>query len=483
MAGKKYRGIPYHLWNPFTTMDEFLRYLGLGPTVITRGEGPYVFNQRGTRYIDGLSSLWNVAIGHGREELVEAATKQMRELAYATCFNRVHPKAIELAAKLVEITSGKFGHVYLGTNGSEAVETALKMARQYHRQSPNPQDHDRYKIISLRGSYHGVSYGALSTSGSESYAAKFGPLIPGFVQIEPPYCYRCPYEKDGYPECELECAQALEKTIQSEGAETVAAFIIEPIMGDFGIVDPPDEFYKRVGEICHDHGLLFIVDEVTTGFGRTGKLFASEDWDPKPDILCLSKAISSGYLPLAATLATDAIYKRFDGQGNQFEHGSTASGHPVCAAVGLANIDIIIGEKLSENAARVGAYLKSRLKELMRRRKLIGDVRGRGLMIGIELVKDRETKVPLNEKETFYIVADIGLLGLTVYSHCSFLGLWPPLIIDEDIADRIVEILDKALDTSISANISRKARLVKEFAVSKLTRGPKKQDKESLSRD
>lgn len=468
MGVKKYRGIPYHLWNPFTVMDEFLPFLGFGPIVIVRGEGPYVFNDRGLRYINGLSSLWNVAIGHGREELVEAATKQMRELAYASCFRQVHPRAIELAAKLVEITSDRFGHVYLGSNGSEAVETSLKMARQYHRQSRNPKDHHRYKIISLRGSYHGVSYGALSTSGLETDKDKFGPLIPGFLQIEPPYCYRCPYEKRGYPECGLECATALENTIQSEGAETVAAFIMEPIMGAFGIVDPPEEFYKKVGEICHRYGVLFIADEVTTGFGRTGKLLASEDWDPQPDILCVGKAISSGYLPLSATLATDAIYQRFDGKGNQFEHGSTASGHPVCSAVGLANIDIILGEKLPENAARVGAHLKSRLKELMDKRRLIGDVRGRGLMIGIELVKDRETKAPLKEEETFNIVLDIATLGLVVYYTRNVLGLFPTLIIDDSIADEIVKILNKALDTGITADIARKARLAKEFAASKL---------------
>jgi adenosylmethionine-8-amino-7-oxononanoate aminotransferase len=243
---------------------------------------------------------------------------------------------------------------------------------------------------------------------------------------------------------------------------------MEPIMGAFGIIDPPEEFYRRVGEICHRHGLLFIVDEVTTGFGRTGKLFVSEDWNPKPDILCMGKGISSGYLPLAATLATNAIYKRFDGQGNQFENGSTASGHPVCAAVGLANIDIIIGEKLPENAAKVGARLNSRLKELMERRRLIGDVRGRGLMIGIELVKDREKKVPFTEKETFDVVLDIATLGLVVYYRRNIIGLFPPLIINEDIADEIVRILDKAFDTGLTAEIARKARLVKEFAASKL---------------
>lgn len=468
MGVKEYHGTPYHLWNPFTVMDEFLPILGFGPMVITRGEGPYVFNDRGMRYINGLSSLWNVAIGHGREELVEAAAKQMHELAYASCFRQVHPKAIELAAKLVQITSGRFEHVYLGSNGSEAVETAIKMARQYYKQSPHLKDRNRYKIISLRNSYHGVSYGALSTSGLEIDEAKFGPLLPGFLQIEPPYCYRCPYENHGYPDCGLECAEALEEIIKSEGCETIAAFIMEPIMGAYGIVDPPEEFYKRAGEICRCYGLLFIVDEVATGFGRTGKLFASEDWDPPPDILCLGKSMSSGYLPLAATLATEAIFQRFNGKGNRFENGSTSSGHPVCAAVGLANIRIILGEKLQENAVRVGTYLKSRLKELMDKRELIGDVRGRGLMIGLELVKDREKKMPLKDEEIFDIYLDIATLGLLVYYRRNVLALLPPLIIDEGVADQIVTILDEALDMGRTASVARKARLSKEFANSNL---------------
>lgn len=468
MAIKKYQGIPYHLWNPFTVMDELLPYLGLGPAVIARGEGPYVFNERGQRYINGFSSLWNVAIGHGREELVQAAAEQMRVLAYASCFRQAHPRAIELAAKLVEIAPDQYQRVYLASNGSEAIEAALKMARQYQRQSPDADDRGRYKIISLRGAYHGVSYGAISTSGLEGDAAKFGPLVPGFLQIEPPYCYRCPYEKEGYSKCGLECAESLETLVRSEGPETVAAFIMEPIMGSFGIIDPPEEYYRRVGEICRRHGLLFMVDEVTTGFGRTGKLFCSQDWDPQPDIMCLGKAISSGYLPLAATLATEAIYSRFDGRGNQFEHGSTGSGHPTCAAVGLANIDIVIGEELPENAAKVGAYMKSRLEELAGKRELIGEVRGRGLMLGIELVKDRENKTPLSDDEAFDIVLDAATLGLLAYSRQNILGLFPPLIIDAGIVDDIVGILDKALNTGKLARVAAKARLAKEFAASKL---------------
>lgn len=468
MTARKYHGMPYHLWNPFTSMDEFLPLLGIGPIVITRGEGPYIFNERGNRFINGMSSLWNVAIGHGREELVEAAARQMRELAYASCFRQVHPKAIELAAKLVEIASGNFEHVFLSSNGSDAVEAALMMSRQYHRQGPERREHSRYKIVSLRGSYHGVSYGAMSTAGLASNENKVGPLVPGFIQIDPPYCYRCPFQKNGYPECGLECANALERTILSEGAETVAAFIMEPIMGVLGIIDPPEEYYRRVGEICRRYGMLFIADEVTTGFGRTGKLFMSEDWDPEPDILCLSKAITSGYLPLAATLVTDKVYQRFHGEGKRFDYGPTASGHPVCAAVALRNIDIIIREKIPENAARVGDYLKLRLTDLMKSRKIIGEVRGRGLMLGIELVKDRQKKVPLGKKATFNITVDTAILGLLLYPADNVLGLFPPLIIDKDIADRIVEILDQALETGITAEIAQKGRLVKEFAASKL---------------
>src|SRR4030042_1522741 len=247
MATKKYKGIPYHLWNPYTQMDRFLSVLGMGSTVIVRGEGHYLYNDRGQRYINGKSCTWNFSLGYGREEIIEAANRQMRELPFSTCFWQAHPRAIELAAKLVQITSGNFEHVYLGSNGAEAVETSLKIARQYHRQSPDAKDRGRFKIISLQGSYHGYAYGAATLSGSEDYEAKFGPMLPGIVQMKPPYCYRCPYQKDGYPGCGLVCAQALEKTILAEGPESVAAFIMEPVMGEYGIVAPPQEYYRCVG--------------------------------------------------------------------------------------------------------------------------------------------------------------------------------------------------------------------------------------------
>lgn len=460
MADTMYRGTPYHLWNPYTDVDDFSALIGAGPTVITRGDGPYVFDAQGQRYIDGASSLWNVAVGHGRKELAEVVARQMSELAYGPCFRQVHPRAIELASKLIEVTSHKYDRVFLGSTGSEAVETAIKMARQYHKQSPRSRDAGRYKIISLRGSYHGVSYGALSTSGVEVDNAKFGPLLPGFLQIEPPYCYRCPYGQR-YPDCGLPCATALEQIIQSESPDTIAAFILEPVLGVFGMVAPPSGYYDVVGETCKKYGVILIADEVSTGFGRTGRLFASEEWAYTPDILCLGKGISSGYLPLSATLATGAIYEHFRGEDRYFEHGCSASGHPVCAAVGLANIDIIVGERLAENARHTGELLRSRLLALQEERELIGDVRGRGLMVGVELVKDRRTKEPVGDREMWERTADMAALGMVVWHMRNALGLLPPLTIDTSTAESMVKVLDKALDTGKHASIARKGRLMR----------------------
>lgn len=465
---KTYKGKPYCLWNPYGDMAQFETFLGMGPTILTRGEGNYVYNERGKRYINSNSCTWNFSIGYGREEIIEAAIRQLRELPFSSCWGLTHPRAIELAARLVEVTNNKYAHVYLGSNGSEAVETALKMARQYHRQSKNSTDRGRFKIVSLRGAYHGYAYGATTASGANEYEDKFGPMLPGMIKIDPPYCYRCPYQQAGYPECNLVCAEALEKTIQSEGIESMAAFILEPIMGEYGIIIPPEPYYRRVGEICRQHGLLLIADEVTTGFGRTGKLFVSQDWDPQPDILCLGKAISGGYLPLSAVLATEDIYQRFLGKGNAFLHGSTNSGHPVCAAVGLAAIDIILRENLTENAARVGAYLKSRLAGLMDNHPIIGEVRGSGLMIEIDLTRDRQTKARFSSEEIYNFLLDAVNRGMLLsYSECG-LSLFPPLTIDEGIADQITEIMDHTLRTGAVAELSRKARMLQEFAISRL---------------
>jgi len=465
MAKSRSTGIPTHQWNPYTPMDQFGSYFGFGPTVLVRGEGNYVFNQRGKRYILGNSAAWNFALGYGRAEIIEAAVKQLRELPFSSSWGLTHPRAMELAARLVEISSGNFAHAYLTSDGTEAVEAALKIARQFHRQSPDKHDHQRYKVITLHHSYHGYSFAACSASGSEDLAEKYGPLLPGFVQIEPAYCYRCSYGSEKYPQCGLACAQALELAIEKEGPETVAAFLYEPVLGEAGVIVPPDEYHQRVGEICRRYGLLLIADEVTTGFGRAGKLFFSKDWEIQPDILCLGKIISGGYLPLGATLTTGEIFQRFLGQDKYFMHGSTNSGQPVCAAAGLAAIGIILRDHLPENAARVGAHLKSGLEGLVDKHEIIGEVRGKGLMLHIELVKDRKSKQPYPAEGIFNFLLDVLDRGLLI--SLDDFRIFPPLTIDESLADEIVDIIDKSLKLGVQAEVSRKSRLLKEFLISK----------------
>ncbi|MDR1067360.1 MAG: aspartate aminotransferase family protein [Clostridiales bacterium] len=459
----------YNLWNPFTNLEEFVPYKDFGPLTIVRGEGAYVYNAAGKRFINASSSLWNVAAGHGRKEITKAAAEQMDNLAYASCFRQTHPKANELATRLCQLTNGFYDKAYLGSNGSEAVETAIKMARQFFRQSDDKALRGKYKILSFTGSYHGVSYGALSSAGLEKNEAFYGPLLDGFISVEPPYSYREAYGRRDKGECERACLDYIREIIEKETPETVAAFIVEPVMGERGVIDPTDGFFDDLAGVCKENGMLFIADEVTTGFGRTGALFASDRWKTKPDILCLGKGVSSGYLPVSATLATKSVYKNFIGDGKSLLHGSTASGHPVCAAAALANIDIILDEKLSENSLETGAYLKSGIERLKEKRPVIGDVRGRGLMIGVELVKSRETREPLDDKEMFGVAADCAALGMAIYYNRNNVGLFPPLIISKSIADDMLEILEKAFDMGVKANMLKKSRMIKEMVAGKTT--------------
>jgi adenosylmethionine-8-amino-7-oxononanoate aminotransferase len=436
---------PYYVWNPFTPMESFEKILGFGPTIIVEGQGAIVKDLQGNEYINGMSSLWNTGIGHGRSEVAAAVAAQLEKLHYATLFTGAHLPAMELAEKLVTLMEHHFHRVFFTSNGSESVETALKMSRQFFRQSPNIDEKSRYKIISLNRAYHGVSYGALSASGLIEDQEKFTPLVPGFIKIEPPYCYRCPYNSK-YPDCHLLCAKALESKILEEIPSTVAAFIMEPILGVGGILVPPLPYYQEIAQICQKYGLLLIMDEVTTGFGRTGDLFAYMGCEVKPDILCLGKIISSGYLPLGATLATKRIFERFLGpRENKFNHGSTASGHPACCVAGLKNIEIIEREKLVDNSKKIGKYLMERVCDLQKKRPFIGDVRGKGLMVGIELVHDQVSKVPFSQDEILKIMLGCHSSGLLLYRTNNTLALFPPLIFDEKLVDRTVAILDEVL--------------------------------------
>lgn len=414
-----------------------------GPLVIERGQGIYLWDTDGKQYIDALSGLWVVAVGHGRSELGDVAREQMSRLAYASTFDYATPPAVELAARLMEIAPASMARAYFVNSGSEAVEIALKIAKQYHY---NRGDKKRFKVISRIGSYHGQTAGALSVNAA-GYTVKppFEPLVPGAVHVPGINCYRCPYEKT-YPECDVFCARTVEERIAFEGPETVAAFIAEPISNANANYVPPAEYWQTLRRICDKHGVLLIADEVINGFGRTGKWFASQHFDLEPDLMTCAKQISSGYIPLGAVLVRDRVVDAFEGAGNTFRSGLTFGAHPVSTAVGLANVAIIERERLVENAASVGAHLGEQLRQVASRHAIVGDVRGIGLLWGIEIVRDRDTK------QHFPPEADVaGKLTqafrsrglLTRPGNLTYIA--PPLVLNREEADAIAEIVDEAL--------------------------------------
>ena len=426
-----------HAWHPLmqhSTLDN--RDL----MVIQEARGTTIVDGEGKSYLDAASGLWNVNVGYGREEIAEAVYRQIKELPFYP-HSQINVPATQLAARLAQILPGDLQHIFYCNSGSEANETAFKIARQYGRQKYPGQN--RYKIIARYQGYHGFTFGAMSATGQVGRRVKFEPLVPGFLHVDPPYCYRCPLKLE-YPGCGIACVEEIEQVIQKEGPETVAAVVVEPIIGGGGVIIPPDEYLPRLREICDHYGLLLILDEVITGFGRTGKIFASEHWGVEPDMITLAKGVSSGYLPLGACAVTPEIFQTFLGdpqEDREFSQVSTYGGHPVCCAAALANLDILIGERLWENSARVGAYLLEQLQALDS--PFIGEVRGKGLMIAMELV-DGDGAL-LDAERTAQVQARIRDEGVLVgrMSHAmpgpeSMFFLSPPLILSSDEADQIV---------------------------------------------
>jgi adenosylmethionine-8-amino-7-oxononanoate aminotransferase len=418
-----------------------------GPKIIVEGQGIYVKDLEGRQYIDGLSGLWNVNIGHGRAAIGEAVRDQVGKLAFApSFFGFSNLPAIELAKKLHDMTPPHLTRIFYTSGGSETNESALKIARYYFKLNGQPE---RIKIISRHQAYHGMSMGALSVTGIAQQREMAEPLVPGVSFIPAPYCYRCELGMR-YPSCELACAKALEHKIQQEGPDTVAAFIGEPIMGAGGAIVPPPEYWPTIEAICRKYGVLLILDEVITGFGRTGKRFALEHWHLKPDLLSLAKGISSGYVPLGASIITEEIYRDMVDKapaGMPFPHGFTYNGHPVACVAALKNLDIMEEEHLVEQAAEVGAYFQDRLRACLDR-PLVGDVRGLGLIAGVELVRDQTTK------EQFEPVGQAGALvarlaferGLICRAIGDTVAFAPPLCITRQQIDALMEIFTAALD-------------------------------------
>lgn len=413
--------------------------------VFDTAEGIILRDTEGKEYIDSCSQLVNVNIGHGRKEVIEAIVEQLGKLQYTTTYYGFTNTAVVLCAKkLAEITPPGLKHFFFTSGGSESVETAFKIARNYwHAKKP-----DKYKIISLYNCFHGVSFGTLSATnlGMGRLGKGFGPLVPGFLHIPSYYCYRCAFGLE-YPGCRIKCAEFLAETIENEGRESVAAFIAEPVQGSVGMIDPPPEYWPKVRKICSEMGVLLIADEVMSGFGRTGKLFAVENWGVIPDIMTMAKGITSGYIPFGAVAIADEIYQELQSRKTPFFHGFTYSGHPVGAAAAIKDMEIIVEERLADNAARMGQYALDRLKEEFLPLPGVGTVNGLGLMIGIEYVEDKETKsIPKNVLEISGKIQERALQeGLFMRLYGNRVTLSPPLIIKKEQVDKILTILKPIL--------------------------------------
>jgi adenosylmethionine-8-amino-7-oxononanoate aminotransferase len=418
--------------------------------VVTGGQNSTIFDADGTSYLDAMAGLWCVNIGYGRSELAEVAAEQMRQLSYFP-HTAMNLPAAALAEKINGLAGGGY-HTYFVNSGSEANEAGFKIARQYMKHE-HPGE-NRYKTISRYFAYHGTTLATLDAGGMGERKSKFEPFSGDFVHVAQPYCYRCPFGLS-YPSCGLACVKNIENTILGEGPESVAEVIVEPVMSGIGVAVPPDEYLPEVESLCRKYGILLHVDEVINGFGRTGKMFGFQHYGVSPDIVAVAKGISSAYLPIAATIVKNSVFDSFYGdaaENRQVGQVNTYGGHPVAAAVALRNIEILQAEQLADRSAAVGAYLLDGLRSLTRH-QIVGDVRGKGLLLGLELVKDRNTKEPLGPPQITSIVdfcRDDGLLvgrGGGGRRYGNTITLSPPLVITRAECDRIVDTLDRALGT------------------------------------
>ena len=373
-----------HLWMHFTRLSGFAD--GEVP-VIDRGEGCYVYDQHGKRYLDGLSGLFTVQIGHGRTELGEAGARQSAKLGYFPTWGFAHEPAIDLASRLAELAPGDLNRVFLTPSGGDAVETAIKMARQYWKLRGQPA---RTKLISRYLAYHGTSLGALSLTGVPSIKTPFEPLVPGAIKVQTPYRFRC-HDCQHLDACSLRCADDLELRIQMEGPDTIAAVFMEPLQNTGGAFAPPPGYWQRVREICDRYDILLVSDEVISAFGRLGHMFGSQRYGYQPDMITFAKGVTSGYAPLGGVMISDRIAEPFLASPGAFLQGQTFGSHPVSCAVANANLDIFEAEDICGHVRRHEGTFNTMLQTL-RDIPLVGDVRGEGYFYAIELVTDQATK-------------------------------------------------------------------------------------------
>jgi adenosylmethionine-8-amino-7-oxononanoate aminotransferase len=435
-----------HLWMHFTRMSTYADH---DVPIIERGEGAYVWDSHGKRYLDGLSGLFVVQAGHGRHEMADAAGKQSAELAYFPLWSYAHPAAIQLAERLASYAPGDINRVFFTTGGSEAVESAWKLARQYFRVTGEP---GRFKVISRDIAYHGTTMGALSINGVTAIKSVFEPLVPGSIRVPNTNFYRAPEHGDDLTRFGQWAADEIERAILREGPETVAAVYLEPVQNSGGCFTPPPGYFAQVREICDRYGILLVSDEVICAFGRLGHWFGAQRYDYQPDIITVAKGMSSGYSPIGAMLASDRLMEPFLGGESTFLHGITFAGHPVSCAVALANLDVFEREDLLGHVqANEGAFRATleKLSDL----PIVGDVRGDGYFYGIELVKDKSTKETFDDDESERLLRgflspalfEAGLVCRADDRGDPVIQISPPLICDQTQFDEIEQVLRSVL--------------------------------------
>ncbi len=438
-----------NLWLHFTRTSD---WLGSEPNVpvIDRGEGCYVWDTQGRRYLDGLSALFCVQVGYGREEMAVAADAQMRKLPFATNWATAHQPALDLAAALAERFPGDLDHAFFVNSGSEAVESAMKLARQYHAANGEP---GRYKIISRSYAYHGTTMGALGVTGIPGLSAPFEPLLPGHLHAPNTNSYRCSTSQQCAP-CDLTCAMAIEQMIVTEGPETVSAVFLEPVQNAGGSFTPAPGYMDAVRDICDRYGVLMVSDEVICAFGRLGTWTGAERYGYLPDIITFAKGVTSAYAPLGGMVFSRRIGQVIaDSPSHMYLHGSTWGGHPVSCAVALANLAVFASEDVLGNVQRNQDWLGEQLRELMARHDIVGDVRGTGYFWALELVADREHKVMFTDEQSEDLLRgflsrrllELGLICRADDRDEPVIQISPPLVADREVLGELVDILDQVL--------------------------------------
>ena len=423
------------------------------PDIIVKGDGSWIWDVDGHKLVDGVGGLWSANLGFGRKEIRDAIVAQLDELAYYNAFRgTTHPRAIELTERLLNLMAPEqAGSVFFSSGGSDAVESALKLARQYWKIRGQG---DRTKYIALRQGYHGVHFGGMSVNGNTNFRRAYEPLLPGCFHVDTPWVYRNPYTDD--PEAlGAKCAELLEREIIFQSPDTVAAFIAEPVQGSGGVIVPPPNYWPLVRKICDKHGVLLIADEVVTGFGRTGAMFGTRLWGVNADIWCLAKGISSGYVPLGATVLNAKVTEAFetgDPALATVTHGYTYSAHPVAAAAAVATLEYLERVDVVSHAAREGAHFMERLRDIGSRHPLVGDVRGVGLMGCLELVADRATKAafPRGAKQMTQVAREAYQRGAMIRTSGANIILSPALTIERAQIDLLCDALDASL-TAVEA--------------------------------